>query len=107
MEKSLFIEYMGDSPMTRILDYLLTERTLDFSLSDLARNAKVGRATLYRYLDSLIKNKILIPSRIIGRAKLFKLNMDQPVVKKLIELDDLLLVKDLKKRSLMTLKQPI
>ncbi len=105
MQRPLFIEYMGDSPMIRILDYLLTERTFDFSLSDLARNANVGRATIYRHLDMLLKHKIILPSRIIGKAKLFKLNQEHPVIKKLIELDDILMMKDLKQRILLSVKQ--
>ncbi|MFC1698065.1 hypothetical protein ACFL1H_07005, partial [Nanoarchaeota archaeon] len=74
MNKSLFIEFMGDSPMIRVLDYLLTERGLDFSITDMANNAGIGRATLYRIWDDLIKNKVMIHTRIIGKAKLFKLN---------------------------------
>ena len=69
-EKSLFIEFMGDSPVIRILDYLLTERDLDFSITDMAKNAGIGRTTLYRIWDSLIKNNIIVPTRIIGKEKL-------------------------------------
>ena len=50
-EKSLFIEFIGDSPTTRVLDYLMTERDLDFSISDMARNVAIGRTTLYKILD--------------------------------------------------------
>src|SRR3989344_544954 len=57
MEKSLFIEFMGDSPTTRVIDYLLTERNLDFSITDMAENAGISRATLYRIWGSLIKNR--------------------------------------------------
>ena len=97
--KSLFIEFMGDSPTVRILDYLLTERDLDFSISDMARNAGIGRTTLYRIWDSLIKNKIILSTRIIGKAKLYKLNKDSIKIKKLMEIDDALMLEDLKKRS--------
>ena len=100
MEKqSLFIEFMGDSPSVRVLDYLLTERDLDFSITDMAKNAGIGRATLYRMWDSLINNKIIIPTRIIGKAKLFKLNKENQKIKKLIEIDDMLILEDLKKCS--------
>src|SRR3989338_7497830 len=58
-EKSLFIEFMGDSSMIRVLNYLLTERELDFSITDLADNSNIGRATLYRIWENLIK--ITIP----------------------------------------------
>ena len=97
--KSLFIEFMGDSPTIRVLDYLLTERDLDFSITDMAKNAGIGRSTLYRMWDNLIKNKIILPTRVIGKAKLYKLNKDNIKIKKLIEIDDALMLEDLKKRS--------
>jgi len=97
--KSLFIEFMGDSPTIRVLDSLLTERNLDFSITDMAKNAGIGRSTLYRIWDDLIKNRIIVPTREIGKAKLFKLNKENIIIKKLIEIDDVLILKDLKKRS--------
>lgn len=97
--KSLFIEFMGESPTIRVLDYLLTERDLDFSITDMAKNAGIGRSTLYRVWDDLVKNKIITPTRVIGRAKLYKLNKNNIKIKKLIEIDDALILEDLKKRS--------
>ena len=97
--KSLFIEFMGDSPMIRVLDYLLTERELDFSITDMAENAGIGRATLYRIWDNLIKNEIIKHTRDIGKAKLFKLNTNNAKIRKLIEIYDMLTLEDLKKRS--------
>src|SRR3989338_7312422 len=98
-DKSLFIEFMGDSHTIRVLDYLLTERDLDFSITDMAKNARIGRTTLYSVWDSLIKNKIIVHTRVIGKAKLYKLNKESFKIKKLIEIDDRLLIEDLKKRS--------
>ena len=98
-DKSLFIEFMGDSPTIRVLDYLLTERDLDFSITDMAKNAGIGRTSLYRVWDNLIKNRIIVHTRIIGKAKLYKLNKDNFVIKKLIEIDDKLIMEDLKIRS--------
>jgi len=95
----LFIEFMGNSPTIRVLDYLLTERDLDFSITDMAKNAGIGRSTLYRIWDDLIKNEIIIPTRIIGKAKLYKLNKNNPKIKKLIEIDDYLILEELKKHS--------
>lgn len=98
-DKSLFIEFMGGSPMIRVLDYLLTERELDFSITDMADNAGIGRATLYRIWDDLIKNKIIVHTRDIGRARLFKLNITNPKIKKLIEMHDMLTLEELKKNA--------
>jgi len=98
-DKSLFIDFMGDSPTIRVLDYLLTERDLDFSITDIAKNSSIGRATLYRIWDNLTKNRIIVPTRIIGKAKLYKLNKENIVIKKLIDIDDTLILQDLRKRS--------
>ena len=98
-EKSVFIGFMGDSPTVRVLDYLLTERDLDFSITDIANNAGIGRTTLYRIWDDLVKNDILLPTRVIGRAKLFKLNKENLAIKKLMAVDDVLVMQDLKVRS--------
>jgi len=97
--KSLFIEFMGDSPVVRVLDYLLTERELDFSITDIAENAGIGRATLYRIWDKLIKNKMITFTREVGKAKLYKLNTKDPRIKKLIELDDMLILEELRSKE--------
>ena len=97
-KKSLFIELFGESPSIKVLDYLLTERELDFSISDMARNAGIGRATLYRIWDQLIKNKIIISTRTIGKSKLYKLNVENPKIKKLMEIDDMLILEELRNK---------
>ena len=97
-KKSLFIELLGDSPSIKVLDYLLTERELDFSISDMARNAGIGRATLYRIWNQLIKNELIIPTRTIGKSKLYKLNVENPKIKKLMEIDDMLILEELKNK---------
>lgn len=97
-EKSLFIEFMGDSPTIRIMDYLLTMGELDFSITDMAENAGIGRATLYRIWDNLIQFKIIIHTRDIGKAKLFKLNSKNEKIQKLKEIYDMLAIEDLRKR---------
>ncbi len=98
-ETSLFIDFMGDSPMVRVFDYLMTEAELDFSKTDMAENAGIGRSTLYRIWDQLIENKIILHTRDIGKAKLFKLNTKDPRIKKLMEIFDMLILDALKNKA--------
>ena len=98
-KNSLFIELFGDSPTIRVLDFLLTERELDFSISDMARNAGIGRATLYRIWEQLIKNGIIIPTRTIGKSELYKLNAQNPKIQKLIQIDDMLILEELRSKA--------
>lgn len=95
--KSLFIEFMGDSPNVRVMDYLLTIGELDFSITDIAENAGIGRATLYRIWESLIKYDVIIHTRDIGKAKLFKLNTENKKIQKLKEIYDMLALEELNK----------
>ena len=99
MENSLFINYLGSSPKIRILDFLLTNREIDFSITDIATNSGVGRATLYRLWDEMVKDKVIMPTRIIGKAKLFKLNTNKPEVKELMKLYDTLILQSLENKK--------
>lgn len=85
MEDSIFIKVLGDTPKIRILNYLIKYRGLDYSMSDIARNSNVGWATMGRMWHEFVKYKIVAPTREIGKAKLFKLNEENPAVKELIE----------------------
>lgn len=85
MEESIFIKVLGDTPKIRILNYLIKYRGLDYSMSDIARNSNVGWATLSRLWNEFVKLKIAVPTREIGKAKLFKLNEENPAVMELIE----------------------
>ncbi len=99
-DQSLFIGFMGDSPTIRVFDYLLTERELDFSITDIAKNAAIGRTTLYRIFDNLVTHNIIVPTRIIGKAKLFRLNTQNNKIQKLIEIYDMMTIHELKKKKI-------
>jgi len=86
--ETLFRKALGDTPKIRVLEFLIEGRELDYSISDIAEGAEIGRTTLFRIFDELIKNKIITPTRIIGNAKLYKLNKENPFVKKMIEVFD-------------------
>ena len=91
MEESIFIKVLGDTPKIRIFNYLIKYRGLDYSMSDIARNSNVGWATLSRLWDEFIKLRIVVKTREIGKAKLFKLNEENPAVIELIGMYKILL----------------
>ena len=93
-QTTIFREALGDSPVIRVLDFLIEGRGLDYSLSDIAENSNIGWTTLHRIWSNLLKLKIVKPTREIGRAKLFKLDEENPAVKELIKLYDTLLYQE-------------
>ena len=90
--ETLFRKTLGDTPKIRVLEFLIEGRELDYSISDLAEGAEIGRTTLFRIWDDLIKTKVIIPTRQIGNAKLFRLNINNPFVKKFVEIFDEIII---------------
>jgi hypothetical protein len=90
-ETTIFREALGDSPVIRVLDFLIEGRGLDYSLTDIAENANIGWMTLHRIWYNLLRLNLVVQTREIGRAKLFKLNEENPAVERLIRLYDTLL----------------
>ncbi len=87
-EKTLFVRFLGDSPKIRVLDMLITGRELDYSITDIAEQAGIGRATFYRMMDELLKNKIISPARKFGNIRLYRINLENEFVKSLVNLYD-------------------
>ncbi len=88
-EETLFLKAFGiKSPALRILDFLMDNKAYDYSKSDIARGAGISRTTLIAAWENLEQNALVIETRKVGRAKMFKLNLKNPVVKKFIELDN-------------------
>lgn len=87
-ESTLFREIFGDTPKIRVLEYLLEGRELDHSIGDIAEGAGINRITLFRMWSSLEKSKIIIHTRDIGNAKLYKLNTENDYVLILIDVFD-------------------
>ena len=86
-EKSIFVEYFGSSPYVKVLDFLIQGQEFDYSMTEVARGARVGWSAFTRIWKQLLDKEIILPTRTIGNAKLFKLNKKNPFVEKLIKLD--------------------
>ena len=91
--ETLFRKSLGDTPKIRVLEFLIEGRELDYSITDIAEGAEIGRTTLFRIWEDLIQNKIIIPTRQIGNAKLYKLNIENSFVRKMIEIFDEIILK--------------
>ncbi len=81
-EKTVFLQIFGNSPVLRVLDFLVVNDDFDYSMTDISKLSGVGYSTLKIFWLRLEEKKIVIKTRGIGRAKLYKLNYENPVVKK-------------------------
>ncbi len=86
-EKTSFRLVFGDSPVVKIVDFLIDNQEFDYSLSDIAKGAEIAWSTLHEHWPELVQLGIVQKTRRIGRAELYKLNRENLLVKKLLELD--------------------
>ena len=85
-QESIFVEYFGDTPMVRIINFLVLGKDFDYSMTDIANGSHVGWTSFTRAWRELEKKNVVARTRNIGRAKLYKLNTQDPTVQKLIKL---------------------
>ena len=97
-EKTVFREFVGNYPGIRLLEFLIEGRFFDYTLTDIAEKSEVSWRTLHRIWPNFVKNKIVIVTREIGRVKLYKLNVENSAVMKLVELFDNLLDHNIDKK---------
>lgn len=94
--KSVFADFFGDSPMMRILDFLLVFREYDYNKQDIAMNSNISWNTLNKLWADLIESTFIIPTRKVGKSQMYKLYSTGLIVVKLLELDRLLMEKSLR-----------
>ena len=94
-EESIFLDHVGDSPHMRLLLHFIEGRDFDYTLTDML-DARVSWGTLHRLIPKLLTLGIVVKTRKIGRATLYKINRENTVAKQLIALYDALLLDHLK-----------
>jgi len=78
---SLLIKAFGYSPKLRMIDIFLTNPYFDFDREELARELGMSKQTVYKNSMDLEELGIVKVSREIGRATMYKIDGDHPLVK--------------------------
>ncbi len=87
MGESLLLKFLGNTPLLRVVDFLIENSIFDYTKTDIAENSGISRASLYNVWPVLEEFMIVSESRKIGNTTLYKLNKGNPLVQQLIELD--------------------
>lgn len=86
-DQSLLMRILGYSPKMKILDYLLDFPTNDFTKKEIIGALGMSKQTFYKYFDDLEDVGIVKVNRAIGKAKLYKVNYENPMVVDLINME--------------------
>ena len=85
METSIFLQEEGNTPKNRIWSFLIVHSEYDYSMKDIARYSGVGYTTLKQVWKEFRAKKVVLETRAVGKAKMYKLNIKNPVVNRFID----------------------
>ena len=101
MEKSLLIKFLGENPVFRIVDFLIENKGIEVTKKEIIEGADISRASLFKVWKQLEEQEIVIVKRQFGKTKLYSLNSENLIVRKLLELESILIGKALDKHKLV------
>ncbi len=94
--ESAFIDYFGDAPRTRFLNFLIGNYFFDFNMTDIARESNISYNSLLIFFQDFLNKGVIIKTRRVGKSDMYKLNMDSPISKNFLKFAWFLTKQDLK-----------
>jgi hypothetical protein len=80
------LESMFPGSEFKILDFLIAFQEYDYSISDISKNSGVGFKTTLGIIRKLESQKIILKERNVGRAQMYKLNLESEQAKSISKL---------------------
>jgi predicted transcriptional regulator len=86
-EGPLIATVFGYSPQMRILNYLLDFPTNDFTKKETIQALGMSKQTFYKYFVNLEETGMVKVNRTIGKARLYKIDRSNPMIKTITEFE--------------------
>ncbi len=83
----MFTEIFGDAPRVRLLDFLTDHLDFDYTISQMAEFAEIGRPTVYKLVGALLGQDMLTFTRSVGDSKFYRLNVANPRIVSMLQMD--------------------
>ncbi|HLC74709.1 MAG TPA: hypothetical protein VJH88_02530 [Candidatus Nanoarchaeia archaeon] len=98
-EKSLFIQLVGETPLFKIMDFLVDNKGLDFTKEEIADGSCISRASLFNYWNELENRGIVKVTRKEGKTNHYTLNASNQITKHILELEMTLIEQSFEKNE--------
>ena len=79
--RSTLLTLFGSNPKTRLLDLFMDNPLFEFTRSEIMEALGMAKVTIYNTLPDLEASGVIVETRKIGKASLYRLNRDSEVVK--------------------------
>ena len=102
--KSLLLQLTGEMPLFKILDFLVDNKGADFTKKEIAEGAGISRASLFNYWNEIDKHNIVRTTRSFGKTRLYTLNTDSIIKRRILDLERALISEALSKERIDIVK---
>lgn len=106
MTSSLVIQYLGNSPQLKIIDFFLDNQS-DYSKKEIIENTGISKTTFYKIWPVLEKSGMFLSMRKFGNVQLYSLNKKNIIVKQFISLDSALSKEAMAKTENLRMKKKV
>lgn len=90
-ENFVFDKIARGNPMMKIMDFLIQNEEKDFTITEISEGSRVGRTTIWNgLLGYILDEGLVIKTRNVGNARLYRLNINDEKVAALVSLHNLL-----------------
>jgi predicted transcriptional regulator len=103
-KESVFIEYFGNYPLIRIIDFLIEDYLFDYDRKEIAKQSGVAWNTFKKIFDKLVEHQLVIKTRKVGKSEMFMINKENPIVQKLFEINKALMLGVIKEEKVTEVK---
>ena len=83
----MFTDIFGNAPRVKLLDFFADHVDFDYTISQMAEFAEIGRPTLYKLVAELQSQGMLTFTREVGDSKFYRLNLENPRIVSMLQVD--------------------
>ncbi len=84
-DNSAFLEYFGDTPKLRFLNFLIGNHFFDFNMTDMAKEANISYNSLTSFFNDFLEKGIIVKTRRVGKSDMYKLNTDNLIAQNFLK----------------------
>ena len=103
----MLTKIFGECSQVKLIDFLVAHPWSEFSKTELAEGAQIARPTVYKLLDKLLGENIIIKTKKVGNIQLYQTNRNSSVIKHISSLQELLANMEIEKHKKSFKEEPV
>ncbi|MBI2084234.1 MAG: hypothetical protein HYT70_01290 [Candidatus Aenigmarchaeota archaeon] len=86
-DESILIQYVGNTPKLRVIDFLIDNMPFDYSKKEIIEGSGISKTTFFNIWKDFVKFRILKSTRKYGKTQLYTIDKENTFVRRLLDLE--------------------